>query len=61
MLLDSLSYLDLLHLLLVVDVHVLQGVLQVLVALQEGLPELCGQVKVWESPRGKSACQLANR
>lgn len=40
-------HLDLLHLLLIGDVHLLQGVLQLLVPLQQSLPQLRRQVKVW--------------
>ncbi len=40
------SYLDLLHLLLISDVHLLQGVLQLLVPLQQSLSQLCRQVEV---------------
>lgn len=44
--LAGLSYLDLLHLLFISDVHLLQGVLQLLVPLQQSLPQLCCQVEV---------------
>lgn len=40
------SYLDFLHLLFISDVHLLQGVLQLLVPLQQSLPQLCRQVEV---------------
>lgn len=40
-------YLYLVHLLIIVDVHLLEGVLQLLVALQERLAELGCQVQVW--------------
>lgn len=45
------AYLDLLRLLLVVDVHLLQRVLQLLVALQKSFSELGGQVQVWQEPQ----------
>ncbi len=38
------SYLDLLHLFFISDVHLLQGVLQLPVSLQQSLPQLCRQL-----------------
>lgn len=40
------SYLDLLHLFFISDVHLLQGVLQLLVPLQQSLSELSRQVQI---------------
>lgn len=40
------SYLDLLHLLFISDVHLLQGVLQLFVPLQQSLSQLSRQVEV---------------
>lgn len=40
-------HLDLLNLLLVGGVHLLQRLLQLLVSLQQRLPQLSGQVQIW--------------
>lgn len=44
-------YLDFLHLLFIVDVHLLQRVLQLLIALQQGFPQLSCQVQIWDKKR----------
>lgn len=51
-------YLDLLHLLFISDVHLLQGVLQLLVPLQQSLSQLRGQVEVWESETNRERDDL---
>lgn len=43
----GIPHLDLLHLLLIGGVHLLQGLLQLLVPLQQSLPQLRRQVQVW--------------
>ena len=47
------SYLNLLHLLLISDVHLLQRVLQLFVPLQQSLPQLCCQVEIWALVRNR--------